>query len=172
MFSIDTHRIQKPTMIAESTPFGGINNETMVMRNLTMDDAWDLWFDPVLNLVEKHDISMWCYINCDWDSQPMWRNIGFGDTRLSSNKYVTNQWKKHVLNSDGKHDRFLLADSFKKCGRSRYNVIPDDHRFYYLFFVFLMFIPIIHGLYVCYRKSHPASVNESKVKNERTHLIV
>jgi Glycosyl hydrolase family 26 len=48
----------KPTMIAESTPFGGIP---------TRVDPWEAWFQPVLNLIHEHGIGMWSYINCDWE---------------------------------------------------------------------------------------------------------
>lgn len=93
---------QKPTMIAESTPFGGIHGEDFgrLFGNRTTDVAtngWDLWFAPTLKLIEEYDIQMWSYINCDWDVQPMWANIGFGDTRLSSSKAVMKSWKKAVL---------------------------------------------------------------------------
>lgn len=48
----------KPTMIAESTPFGGIP---------TRIDPWEAWFQPVLGLISEHGIGMWSYINCDWE---------------------------------------------------------------------------------------------------------
>lgn len=88
---------RKPTMIAESTPFGGII-------------SWDDWFAPTLQLIERYDISMWSYINCDWGAQPMWHNIGFGDTRLSTNQQVMEQWHDQVLESD----RFLGAGSLNE----------------------------------------------------------
>jgi len=78
----------KPTMIAESTPFGGIvnNNVEMMHGNSNQEvqynstgkdsDSWDRWYSRVINLITRYNISMWCYINCDWDSQPMWQGIG------------------------------------------------------------------------------------------------
>ena len=57
-------------MIAESTPFGGIIEEGA--SNLGPNRAgfygssWTRWFLPVLTFIEKHDIRMWCYINCNW----------------------------------------------------------------------------------------------------------
>jgi len=49
------------------------------------------WFVPVLDFIEKYDVKMWSYINCDWDSFPMWisnnnhaPNVFWGDTRLQS----------------------------------------------------------------------------------------
>lgn len=111
---------QKPIMIAESTPFGGIQNDETT--------TWEEWFVPVLDLIEEYDIAMWCYINSDWDKQPMWHNVGFGNTLLSSNSYVMKQWHSVMYegspnkdtnnntlpktNLQQKKRNFLMADSF------------------------------------------------------------
>ena len=57
----------KEVMIAESTPFGGIEDPA------SSDWTWDAWFGEVLSYIERHDIRYWSYINADWDSQPMWK---------------------------------------------------------------------------------------------------
>jgi hypothetical protein len=96
----------KPIMIAESTPFFGMDlaeQDPSILQqyNLTANvDIWDLWFQPTLDLIEQYDIGMWSYINCDWNSQPMWRGIGFGDTRLASSPEVMEQWMDQVLDSE------------------------------------------------------------------------
>ena len=59
---------------------------------------------------------MWSYINCDWDSQPMWHNVGFGDTRLSSNHHVMEMWQHYIIESRG-NQTFLLGNSLS-CGSS------------------------------------------------------
>ena len=82
--------IEKPVMIAESTPFGGIPH---------LKDPWNEWFVPVLDLIDDYDIAMWSYINCDWESQPMWHNVGFGNTRLAHNRTVLKLWYHHVQNN-------------------------------------------------------------------------
>jgi hypothetical protein len=79
---------QKPTMIGESTPFGGIPR---------LPDPWNDWFEPVLQIIDEYDISMWCYINCDWDAQPMWHGAGFGNSRLAVNQTVLALWRERVL---------------------------------------------------------------------------
>ena len=97
----------KPVMIAESTPFGGIDQ---------LDDPWEQWFQPVLDLIEEHDIAMWSYINCDWTSQPMWANTGFGDTRLSINETVMKLWRRHVM----ENPRFVMTvDALSGCREAR-----------------------------------------------------
>ena len=85
-----------PIMIAESTPYGGLD---------TIVDPWKYWFVPILELIAQQEstrnpIRMWSYINCDWNSQPMWQHAGFGDTRLSSNSTVMKLWRQHVLRFD------------------------------------------------------------------------
>lgn len=87
---------RKPIMIAESTPFGGIPS---------LDDPWNDWFQPVLDLISEHGIAMWSYIDCDWEAQPMWHNVGFGDTRLATNRTVLQLWRRHVL----QNPRFVQA---------------------------------------------------------------
>jgi len=106
----------KPIMIAESTPFGGIvdfhtNSEIDDAHLSLLNDPWKRWFEPVLEFIEKYDIDMFCYINCDWDSQPMWSGVGFGDTRISSNATVMKKWKQQVLDNP----RFLGGGSLTRC---------------------------------------------------------
>lgn len=102
---------KKPIMIAESTPFGGMNlKKSSIARKYfgeetSTDDIWNLWFQKTIDLIDEYDISMWSYINCDWRSQPMWRDTGFGDTRLSSSNAVMNHWWEKVLSNN---TRFLL----------------------------------------------------------------
>mmetsp|Transcript_37877 Transcript_37877/g.88150 ORF Transcript_37877/g.88150 Transcript_37877/m.88150 type:complete len:230 (-) Transcript_37877:168-857(-) len=96
----------KPTMIAESTPFGGIHV-----------NSWENWFQNVLNVIDQYDISMWSYINCNWDSQPMWRSIGFGDTRISQDEAITSRWMD-LINGESNFTRrkFLGSGSIEHCG--------------------------------------------------------
>ncbi|KAK1743629.1 hypothetical protein QTG54_005226 [Skeletonema marinoi] len=81
----------KPTMIAESTPFGGIELKQARKRQRR---AWmQLLILGTVGMashciIDKYDVSMWCYINCDWESQPQWHNVGFGETRLASNMNI------------------------------------------------------------------------------------
>jgi hypothetical protein len=103
-------RHNKPIMIAESTPFGGMNGQPPIRSSTiswTEDDVWELWYQPTLDLIEDYDIGMWSYINCDWDSQPMWHGVGFGDTRLSSSRDVMKRWQNQVLGN--KQSRFLTT---------------------------------------------------------------
>ena len=91
---VDAH--QKPTMIAESTPFGGIQH---------LADPWKNWFAPTLDLMERYNIGLWSYIHCDWDAQPMWHGVGFGNSRLVVNATVQRLWNEQVL----ENPRFQVA---------------------------------------------------------------
>lgn len=79
-----------PMMIAESTPFGGIVNGSGGAGGNEAGyrgDSWTRWFIPVLGIIEKYDIRMWSYINCDWDALPMWAvnhapGVHWGDSRI------------------------------------------------------------------------------------------
>ena len=110
---------KKPIMIAESTPFGGMDvlessniskgylehsNNSSSSSGSSSNDIWNIWFQKTIDIINKYDISMWSYINCDWDSQPMWKGIGFGDTRLSSSEDVMNHWWDQLLNNDNNND--------------------------------------------------------------------
>jgi len=79
-----------PIMIAESTPFRGITE---------LRDPWQDWFQPILQLIDNpaNHIGLWSYINCDWDSQPMWHNVGFGQTRLAYNRTILKLWYEAVV---------------------------------------------------------------------------
>ena len=83
-----------PLMIAESTPFGGILDEATARKDPEAtnragfaDSTWSRWFVPVLKYIQRHDVRMWSYINCDWDAQPMWAKLHapgvyWGDSRV------------------------------------------------------------------------------------------
>ena len=118
-YTIDDHHRKNsiPVMIAESTPFRGID---------VLDDPWNDWFVPILNLIETHDIALWSYINCDWESQPLWHNVGFGNTRLAENRTILKLWFENVYSNP----RFLpnkdvqFAPSSSMC---HWHVHPSKH---------------------------------------------
>ena len=114
----------KPTVIAESTPFGGIElkqastDAIFFLANNPHDntDIWDRWYGKVIDLINKYDISMWCYINCNWESQPMWHNVGFGETRIASNEYIMSKWQEEIINNGILNRTFLASGSLENCG--------------------------------------------------------
>ena len=110
-------------MIAESTPFGGIElkqvsdeaREYISSKPFERDD-WKRWYGSVIDLINDFDIQFWSYINCDWESQPMWKDVGFGESRVSSNTDVMSLWHDLVV-KNGVDDRtFLFSGSLENCG--------------------------------------------------------
>ncbi len=71
----------KPIMIAESTPYGGIS-----------DARWANWFQPCLELIHRHHIQMWSYINTAWDSQSIFAGQGWGDSEIQNCPLVESNW--------------------------------------------------------------------------------
>jgi len=124
---------RKPTMIAESTPFGGIDhlrgtvpssNSNGTARGATttgpsQSDPWERWYGPILELIDRYDVGMWSYIDCDWDALPMWRGVGFGESRVASDAAVMEKWRRVVVNGGrrGRGRNFLMAGSMRHCGR-------------------------------------------------------
>jgi hypothetical protein len=93
---------EKPIMIGESTPFGGI---------LHLSDPWNDWFVPVLHLIDEYDISLWCYIHCNWNDQAMWRTAGFGDSRLTVNTTVLTLWQDQVLQNNPRFEMMMPTNT-------------------------------------------------------------
>ena len=114
-----------PLMIAESTPFGGIVTAEQAKKDPRAENGagyigstWVGWFTTVLHFIDRFDVRLWTYINCDWDSQPMWRKNRahgqhWGDTRVQTHSDVATQWRNEVL----KNKKFSWAT----------NVMPKDY---------------------------------------------
>jgi hypothetical protein len=111
-------------MIAESTPFGGIElkQASKTVQNLVTNELhesgnpWDRWYGKVIQIINKFDVSMWCYINADWESQPMWHNVGFGETRIASNEVIMAKWQEQIIKNGLEGREFLVAGSLENCG--------------------------------------------------------
>lgn len=97
----------KPVFIAEIAP-----------RGYFIDDEdgkklWDTWYTTLFEHIQDNMdvVRAISYINCDWDSQPMWHGKNWGDTRLEINEYVKEKWLQKMtestfINSD--NDVFTL----------------------------------------------------------------
>jgi hypothetical protein len=78
----------KPIMIAESTPYGGIS-----------DASWTNWFLPCIELIHRHHIQMWCYIDANWETLPMFAGQGWGNCLIEDDPLVESNWLAMVVNS-------------------------------------------------------------------------
>jgi hypothetical protein len=86
----------KPLLIAEASPW---------KVDFTDDRrAWSAWFKPFFQFIRDNDVRLASYINCDWDEIPLFRDQGWGDTRLQTNPALLDRWNREVR---GK--RFLRA---------------------------------------------------------------
>ena len=100
-----TKRHGKPLMIAESTPRG--------LGTGKGQESWDKWFAAVFSFIDKYHVKAFCYIDWDWESQPMFRGQGWGDCRIETNETVKSRW----LETTGS-ERFLKSSRglFKELG--------------------------------------------------------
>ena len=166
----------KPTMIAESTPFGGIElKQASKAANENMDessDPWDRWYGKVIAVIDKYDVSMWCYINCDWESQPQWHDVGFGETRLSSNQEVMTKWHEQIMS--GKSNRtFLHLGALDKCGNAT-NEDNDNNWFtpdHFLSFILVPFIVASSAFFIPYCMLGGLKRKGRSTKRERRPLL-
>ena len=168
----------KPTMIAESTPFGGIElkQATATAKMNITSDPWDRWYGKVIDIIEQYDVAMWCYINCDWESQPQWHNIGFGETRLASNKEVMTKWHEQIMS--GKSNRtFLHLGALDDCGNQHnaVNVIEEDWYWFshgrFLSFIIVPFIVASAAFFIPCCILGGVKGRRRSAKRERKHLL-
>lgn len=121
----------KPVFLAESAPQGydlkqqfNANINTMIdgppAQNeiaIDADAIWQQWFAPFFEYIQHNSdaIRAVAYINCHWDSQPMWgppyKNGFWGDTRIETNKTISQHWQKELQNPYWVHG---LEQSTKK----------------------------------------------------------
>ncbi len=93
------------------------------MRKVTSEEIWENWFQPYFNFIYKNTdvIKAVCYINCDWDHQPLWGkdNVSdyaprgyaegyWGDTRIEVNEYISKKWLEEISK-----EGWLMADDIE-----------------------------------------------------------
>ena len=78
----------KPLMLAETTPahIGVEGGKQSFYR----------WYRPLFKFIAKNDVKMLCYINDDWDSEPMFASYQFKDARIQSNKEISKIWLDEI----------------------------------------------------------------------------
>lgn len=113
----------KPVFIAEASPtisdfnakFTGNTIETQLSNPVQAQEAWEKWFVPFFNTIDENPdvVKAVSYINCHWDSHPMWvNNPTFKgiDARLHLNDSISARWKritgqdKYLKASEGLYD--------------------------------------------------------------------
>jgi len=96
----------KPCFIAEATPVLAAPNSAEADAldfSLPGDaaKAWDNWFVPFFRTIENNPdvIKAISYINCNWKSHRMWKEVGFFnglDVRLQLDKQLSEKWSTQM----------------------------------------------------------------------------
>ncbi len=81
-------KMNKPVFISEAAP----------KRDNASEDAqalWSAWYGPFLEHIRTNNdvIKAVSYINCDWESQSMWKGQGWGDSRIQANEELSRMWR-------------------------------------------------------------------------------
>jgi len=92
----------KPFMICESSPWYMYTNRGKID-----------FLKHLFQFIKEQKVPIFCYINSDWDKQPMFAGQGWGDARLEVNPEVKDFWLKEIG-----QDRYLKAspDLFRSLG--------------------------------------------------------
>lgn len=113
----------KPVFIAEATPtisdfnakFTGRTKQTQLGDPKQAQEAWEKWFIPLFKAIDDNPdvVKAISYINCHWDSHPMWYNnptFQGVDARLNLSPFISEKWvqetskPKYLKASDGLFD--------------------------------------------------------------------
>ncbi|MDW3192885.1 MAG: glycosyl hydrolase [Cytophagales bacterium] len=113
----------KPVFIAEASPtisdfntkFTGNTIQTQLSDLTQAEEAWQKWFIPFFKAIDENPdvVKAVSYINCHWDSHPMWvNNPTFKgiDARLHLNDSISARWRritsqeKYLKASEGLYD--------------------------------------------------------------------
>lgn len=89
------HR-HKPLMLAEATP--------TYLGTPLGERSWHRWFEKFFTFIEDNNVKAACYINSNWDAQPMWQIQGWGDARIQVNPVVQENWLKEI-----RKEKYLTA---------------------------------------------------------------
>jgi len=78
----------KSVIIAETTPQG--------IGTTFGEGSWKRWFQLFFNFIAEKNIRAICYINSNWEEQPMWKGQGWGDARIQANKIIKKRWLDEI----------------------------------------------------------------------------
>jgi hypothetical protein len=90
----------KPLMIAECSPALGTNASEV--EKIT-------WYRILFKFIESKDVKALCYINGNWDEQPMFEQYAWGNGKLDISENIKNYWLENISN-----ERFINLDRLYK----------------------------------------------------------
>lgn len=89
----------KPLMIAECSPTLG--------SDLKQEDKIK-WYKTLFKFIENKNIKALCYINANWDEQPMFAQYNWGNCKLNVSEEIEKFWLENI-----KNERFITSKSKK-----------------------------------------------------------
>ncbi len=115
----------KPVMIAEATPKG------FEIEYGDGEEIWEKWFAPFFRYVKLNSdvIKAVSYINVNWQLQPMWKNNGWGDSRVFAHPFIYGRWKKEMKEDIWIHREFAGYKEFirsEKPVEDESIILPED----------------------------------------------
>lgn len=89
-------RHSKPVMIAESAP--------MLGHDLKEENKIG-WYNKLFRFVDMQNIKALCYINCNWDIQPQFRDWNWGNSKINASPEIEKLFKNKISDK-----RFIYSD--------------------------------------------------------------
>ncbi len=80
-----SRKLNKPLMIAESSPF---NRYTV--------DKKRQWIDTLFQYIQENNVRFLSYINVNWDALPLFEKEKWGDARLQNDGVLMNHWLEKI----------------------------------------------------------------------------
>jgi Glycosyl hydrolase family 26 len=80
----------KGFMIAESAPQGDGSKYGMT--------SWNLWYESYFQFIHDEKVRIACYIDLNWETIPMFKGQGWGDSRVEANSIVKKKWLEEIQN--------------------------------------------------------------------------
>lgn len=90
----------KPLMIAECSP---TLNEYLKETNKIK------WYKILFKFIQSKDVKALCYINANWDEQPMFTQYNWGNAKLDASTEIKDFWIENI-----KEERFVNLDKLYK----------------------------------------------------------
>ena len=78
----------KGFMIAESAPQGDGSKYGLT--------SWKLWYGSFFKFINEENVQVVCYIDLNWETLPMFKGQGWGDSRVQANEIVKKKWMDEV----------------------------------------------------------------------------
>ncbi len=83
---------KRPMIICEASAIKDKGHE-----NLSGEAYWDYWYRPFFGFIEENrEVKAFSIINCNWDAEESFKNIGWGDARMTTDEVVVRRWREKM----------------------------------------------------------------------------